>query len=1164
MTTQPESKVCRGDALIEHLNSLHLRLTARYKAVQDLDVDIFDRLPDANKDTDSARQYEYEEKVYITLQKIQTRRDAYNKSLIVPPVQPITVAPPRDDHVNFSKFLNLPKTNVPVIPKDITKYLSWVDQFNSTIHDQKCLTEVQKLQYLRQACNPNHASIIEHIETAGGGNYERARQTIEERLYNPRAIAYSLISSFLTTPVIKPDNGQSILHFTELVKGMLADLEKLGVDTEGWDVLLMCVITDKLDEHTKREYLTKYPSKQLPELDHCMQFLEERGLALNTLHKSTVAEKKPNTNQNNQNNKRNNGGSLLNQQIVATASLAAAAQSLADAKSSWNSQKKQAGSGSGGGGAPPQVKNDQPRKSVCTHCGEGHWTNRCPAFLALSPQERHASIKGKNGCFNCLGSRHPKEQCPLKGTCKECQKPHNTLLHFPPKVAPPAHHAVDDGKTVTLLGTAIVPCVDSKGTIQLGRALIDTGSSLNMVTAEFAAKLDFKPKPCNFKIGTVGNNNPQQSKGTVDFNITTTEGQSVAVHALILDQCTGKLPMAKVNVEMIAELAGKKLADPAFHTPAPVDMILGIELFNTLMLNERIRCGRIVLSETRLGWMLTGVAQLADVGMSAHVSPFIRPSVHHATLMPPIESCLHAVSGKDAVTEPVLLDEEILKFWTVEDLPGSNLLAKPEQDYNPEEQFVSDHYTRTTTLTDDGHYVVKLPKKPAELTGGVELVLGDSEPRATKSLLGQEKSCDKLPAKRVFYNGFMQAYIDHGHLVKVDPALLAQLPNECKFYLPHHAVEKESTTTPFRVVVNGSARSSSGVSLNDTLAVGPTLQPQLVVTLIAFQMHVYAFTGDISKMYRQIHLHESERFFHLVLWRFDTSSPIETYCMHRVSYGVTSSCYHAVRTLQEIAKRSVDASKEVKDAIINDFYVDDLMTGAATEEGAKSLLEGMIKTLGDAGFPIRKFASNCSHLVTELPPELRENEDAFDVSSPDHFTHSLKILGVRWLPAEDCFVFLINHVEFTEKEVRIVTKRQLLADIMKLFDPTGFMAPVTLLLKAFMQTTWEQGLGWDEPLPKATRDEFLEWRAHLVDLRSVRVPRCLLPKGIVKSIQLHVYCDASETGYGACVYIRAVNEEGKVHTRLVMAKARVSPVKQQSIPRLELLGATIGVKLFRS
>ena len=407
----------------------------------------------------------------------------------------------------------------------------------------------------------------------------------------------------------------------------------------------------------------------------------------------------------------------------------------------------------------------------------------------------------------------------------------------------------------------------------------------------------------------------------------------------------------------------------------------------------------------------------------------------------------------------------------------------------------------------------------------------------------------------------MNAYIDLRHLVKVDSKLIDLIPDENKFYLPHHAVLKESTTTPFRVVVNGSARSSTGVSGNDTLAVGPTLQPQLVVTLISFQLHVIVFTGDISKMYRQILLAANDRNYHLMLWRKHPSDPMDTYQMHRVSYGVTSSCYHAVRTLQEVAKRAEGITETVKKAILNDFYVDDLMTGASTEDAARVLLQGIIKVLGDAGFPIRKFASNCPKLITELPVEQRENAEAFDVSSPEHNTHSLKILGVRWLPVEDCFVFLVNHVGFTEAEAKIVTKRQLLADILKLFDPTGYMAPVTLLLKAFMQTTWEQGLGWDEPLPQKTREEFLAWREHLVELRKVKVPRCLLPKGVIKRVQFHVYCDASERGYGACIYIRATNGDGEVSTRLIMAKAKVSPVKQISIPRLELLAATIGVKL---
>ena len=140
------------------------------------------------------------------------------------------------------------------------------------------------------------------------------------------------------------------------------------------------------------------------------------------------------------------------------------------------------------------------------------------------------------------------------------------MLHFPPRqqgaaVKPGAYHAAADGNTVTLLGTAVVPCVDKYGTIQMGPALIDTGSSLNMVTQEFAAKLKFNPKPCEYRISTVGNSDPQSSQGTIDFYLTTTDGKAAPVHVLIIDQCTGKLPVAKLNVGMIAELGGK-LADP--------------------------------------------------------------------------------------------------------------------------------------------------------------------------------------------------------------------------------------------------------------------------------------------------------------------------------------------------------------------------------------------------------------------------------------------------------------------------------------------------------------------------------------------------------------------------------------------------------------------------
>ena len=75
--------------------------------------------------------------------------------------------------------------------------------------------------------------------------------------------------------------------------------------------------------------------------------------------------------------------------------------------------------------------------------------------------------------------------------------------------------------------------------------------------------------------------------------------------------------------------------------------------------------------------------------------------------------------------------------------------------------------------------------------------------------------------------------------------------------------------------------------------------------------------------------------------------------------------------------------------------------------------------------------------------------------------------------------------------------------------------------------------------------------------------RCYKPDefGEVKSAQLHHFCDASTVGYGQCSYLRLVDLNDKVHCSLVMAKSRVAPVKQVTIPRLELSAAVLSVRI---
>lgn len=99
------------------------------------------------------------------------------------------------------------------------------------------------------------------------------------------------------------------------------------------------------------------------------------------------------------------------------------------------------------------------------------------------------------------------------------------------------------------------------------------------------------------------------------------------------------------------------------------------------------------------------------------------------------------------------------------------------------------------------------------------------------------------------YSRVMHEYFTLGHEERVLDADLNK-PAEDSFYLAHHAVYKESASTPLRVVFDGSMKTTSGVSLNDQLLVGPTVYPPLNDVLIRFRKHSYVLTTDVSKMYR--------------------------------------------------------------------------------------------------------------------------------------------------------------------------------------------------------------------------------------------------------------------------------------------------------------------------
>ena len=328
-----------------------------------------------------------------------------------------------------------------------------------------------------------------------------------------------------------------------------------------------------------------------------------------------------------------------------------------------------------------------------------------------------------------------------------------------------------------------------------------------------------------------------------------------------------------------------------------------------------------------------------------------------------------------------------------------------------------------------GKYMVSLPRKEEAPE------LGDSRSQALQRFKSNERS---LLHKGTWdkFQAVIQEYLDLGHAQPVSKEELTAPVQDC-YYLPMHGVYKESSsTTKLRVVFDASAQTSNLTSLNDILAVGPTLHPTLDQILIRFRTYRIALTGDISKMYREVLLSPPDRQLHRFLWRPQPDLPVTDYCMNRVTFGVASSPYLAVQTLQQAAADFGSDYPSASWHVHNSFYVDDLLGGADTiEQALDDLYRSLRSMLGKGGFELRKWRSSSAKVLEEIPTELLEPMPTQDLVGR-HSASYPKALGVVWDSHSDT---MATHIELPDAFVS--SKRGIISDVARTFDVLGWLSP---------------------------------------------------------------------------------------------------------------------------
>ena len=402
------------------------------------------------------------------------------------------------------------------------------------------------------------------------------------------------------------------------------------------------------------------------------------------------------------------------------------------------------------------------------------------------------------------------------------------------------------------------------------------------------------------------------------------------------------------------------------------------------------------------------------------------------------------------------------------------------------------------------------------------------------------------------YRETMQQVINKGYAEPVPEDTSHNAGN--MWYIPHHGVY-HPTKKKLRVVYDCAAE-YHGTSLNKHLLQGPDMTNSLLGVLLRFRQQPVALVADIEAMFHQVKVNEEDRDMLRFLWWSDgdVKKPLQDYRMTSHIFGATSSPACANYALKKTAADNKhDFDVEVIDTLENNFYVDDCLKATMSETKAASLAQDLISVCQKGGFHLTKWTSNSDVVMESILPCERSVESRnldFQESS------SQKTLGMLWLIEPDKFGFEISIKD------KPSTRRGMLSTLCSLYDPLGLLSPVVLQGKQMLQELCRLKIGWDGDVPEEIRRKWSRWLASIPELQRFTVQRCWKPVGFENAqVQVHHFADASENGFGTASYLRLNNETDDVECNLIMSKARVAPLKQVSIPRMELSAATLAVKV---
>ncbi|KAJ8723754.1 hypothetical protein PYW07_007734 [Mythimna separata] len=778
-----------------------------------------------------------------------------------------------------------------------------------------------------------------------------------------------------------------------------------------------------------------------------------------------------------------------------------------------------------------QEASQQKYKKSCPFCEEEHFAFECEKFKEADINEKWDMIKKAKICFKCLRFKHSRINCKAP-VCKQCKRWHHTMLHSdkPPvrlekEVNQGNMRSTSEEKVASILNSKgeekaylkIIP-VDlygPKGQVRV-LALLDEGSTVTLLDAAVAEKIGVEGKQEELTIETIGGKILRKdSSKKIEFKI---KGAHRREKRTIIARTIDDLKLSEqcINEDTVKNCQHlRAIESQLLYVTERPKLLIGQDNWG-LIITRRLKKGKPsepVASLTNLGWVLHGF----EAGTTASVN-----FIHY----------------NRSTTDEECVEEIVRTHFQLESLGIENRSPTNDSDRRALETL-----EKTTKKLSSGQYESGLLWKKEDET------LPNNYSQAMRRLVSIEKKLDKDHEAKEHYEKQIQSLLEKGYAEKA-PATSSKGRT---FYLPHFAVV-HPIKKKLRIVFDAAAK-FEGKSLNDALLSGPDLLQSLFGVLLRFRQGPVAVMADIQDMFLRVKVREDDRDSLRFLWRGSrrTGKP-EEYRMSSIIFGAASSPATAIYVMNKNAEEFKKTHPEAVKAINRNHYMDDYLQSFASTAEAKKISKEVRDFHARANFHLKGWASNNLAVLSEV--EDTNEEDSLQLTKEE------KTLGLRWLVKEDTLAFNVG-LRNTSKELqdgrRTSTKREVTSAVMSTFDPMGFATPVLIQGKKLIQDIWRTKIDWDEEINEQQKETWLNYLEEVSKLARLNIPRCISPRS--RRGQLHTFTDASEEAYSAVVYWRTVEPGGKVHISMIAGKARVTPTKPVSIPRLELQAALLGSRL---